>query len=88
MVRSQLSELAARMDAVETLVGAGTPIALTKDDKAVIIAALGQLIELSRDELAGRGLYQQHKAEGDRIYQLQQQIEAWEALLEKLVGNE
>jgi hypothetical protein len=25
---------------------------------------------------------------GDRIQQLQQQIEAWEALLEKLGGNE
>jgi hypothetical protein len=76
------------MDAVETLVGAGTPIALTEDDRALIIAALRQLIDLSRDELAGQELYQQRKAEGDRIQQLQQQIEAWQALLVKLAGNE
>ncbi|MBD1889703.1 hypothetical protein [Coleofasciculus sp. FACHB-SPT9] len=74
------------MDAVETLVGAGTPIALTEDDKELIMAALEQLIDLSRDELAGRGLYQQRKAEGDRIDQLQQQIEAWQAMRSKLGG--
>ncbi len=76
------------MDSVETLVGAGSRIALTEDDRALIIAALRQLIDLSRDELAGRGLYQQRNAQGDRIQQLQQQIEAWQALLEKLGGNE
>lgn len=76
------------MDAVETLVGAGTRIALTEDDKASIIAALRQLINLSRDELAGQGLYQQCKAKGDRIQQLQQQIEVWQPLLEKLGGSQ
>jgi hypothetical protein len=74
------------MDSVETLVGAGTRIALTENDTALIIAALRQLIDLSRDELAGQGLYQQRKAKSDRIQQLQQQIEAWQALLEKLGG--
>lgn len=74
------------MDAVETLVGADTPITLTEDDRALIIAALRQLIALSRDELAGRELYQQRRTEGERIQQLQQQIEAWQALLEKLRG--
>ncbi|MBD2126684.1 hypothetical protein NDI39_05970 [Microcoleus sp. ZQ-A2] len=49
---------------------------------------LNQQIALARDELAGRGLYQGRKAQGDRIQQLQQQIEAWQALLEKLVGSE
>ncbi|MBD1933351.1 MULTISPECIES: hypothetical protein [Cyanophyceae] len=29
-----------------------------------------------------------HQAKGDRIQQLQQQIEAWQALLEKLGANE
>jgi hypothetical protein len=29
-----------------------------------------------------------HQAKGDRIQQLQQQIEAWQALLEKLGRNE
>ncbi|MEW6498017.1 MAG: hypothetical protein AB1589_36780 [Cyanobacteriota bacterium] len=76
------------MDSVETLVGAGNSIALSEDDRGLIIAALRQLIDLSRDELAGQGLYQQRKAKSDRIHQLQQQIEAWEALLEKLAGNE
>lgn len=72
------------MDAVETLVGVGTAIALTDQDRALIIGALGQLIALSRDELGGQGLYQKRKAQGDRIEQLQQQIQAWETLLEKL----
>jgi len=43
---------------------------------------------MARDELAGRGLYQGRKAEGDHIQQLQQQIEAWQTLLEKLEGIE
>jgi hypothetical protein len=29
-----------------------------------------------------------HPGKGDRIQQLQQQIEAWQALLDKLGGNE
>ncbi|HBE35086.1 MAG TPA: hypothetical protein DD990_28240 [Cyanobacteria bacterium UBA11368] len=45
-------------------------------------------IALARDELAGRGLYLGRKATGSRIEQLQQQIEAWEAMLEKLGGSE
>lgn len=74
------------MDAVETFVGTGTPITLNEDDRALIIAALRQLIDLSRDELAGQGLYQQGKTQGDLIQLLQQQIEGWQALLEKLEG--
>jgi hypothetical protein len=50
--------------------------------------ALGELISLYQDELAGQGLYEQRKATGDRIQQLQQQIEAWQALLDKLGRNE
>jgi hypothetical protein len=49
---------------------------------------LNQQIALARDELAGRELYQGRKAESDRIQQLQQQIEVWQALLQKLAGNE
>jgi hypothetical protein len=45
---------------------------------------LSQHIALARDELAGLGLYQQRKAEGDRRQQLEQQIKVWEVLLEKL----
>jgi hypothetical protein len=44
-------------------------------------------IALAKDELAGRGLYQGGKAQGDRIGQLQQ-IEVWEALRSKLGGSE
>ncbi|MEW6498729.1 MAG: hypothetical protein AB1589_40450 [Cyanobacteriota bacterium] len=43
---------------------------------------------MNRDELEGKGLFQGREATGDRIQQLQQQIEAWEALLEELGGNE
>jgi hypothetical protein len=39
---------------------------------------------LNRDELEGNGLFQGQEAKSDRIQQLQQQIEAWQALLEKL----
>jgi hypothetical protein len=85
------------MNAVETFVRAGTPISLTEVDRAAIVVALRQLIALSRDELAGRGLYQQREAEGDspsgdsfasHIQQLQQQIEVWVALLERLGGSD
>lgn len=48
---------------------------------------LQQFISMGRDELAGRGLYRQHRAKGDRRQQLEQQIERWEALLEKLGGS-
>jgi hypothetical protein len=51
---------------------------------------------LSKDELEGKGMFAQRQAEGDpqsgrallRMQQLQQEIEVWEALLEKLGGNE
>jgi len=46
------------------------------------------MISRCQDELEGRRQYEQQQAEGDRIQQLQQQIEAWQALLEKLGGNE
>jgi hypothetical protein len=45
---------------------------------------LSQQIALARDELAGLGLYQQRKAEGDRRQELDRQIEVWEVLLKKL----
>jgi hypothetical protein len=45
---------------------------------------VSQQLALARDELAGQGLYQGRKAQGNRIQQLQQQIEAWDTLLEKL----
>jgi hypothetical protein len=43
---------------------------------------------LNRDELEAKGLFQGREVTSDRIQQLQQQIEAWQALLEKLGGNE
>jgi hypothetical protein len=43
---------------------------------------------LNTDELEGKGLFQGQKATSDRIQQLQQQIEVWQALLEKLGGSE
>lgn len=42
---------------------------------------------MRRDELEGQGQFEQCQVESDRIQQLQQQIEAWEALLEKLKAN-
>ena len=45
---------------------------------------LSQQITLARDELTGKGLYQQRKAEGDHRQKLEQQIEVWEVLLKKL----
>ncbi len=43
---------------------------------------------MNTDELEGKGLFQGQEATSDRIQQLQQQIEAWQALLEKLGGSE
>jgi hypothetical protein len=48
---------------------------------------LSQQIALARDELTGQGLYQQRKAEGDRSQELEQQIETWKELLQKLTGK-
>jgi hypothetical protein len=42
---------------------------------------------LYRDELARQGLYKQHKAKGDRIQQLEREIEIWETLIAKLEGT-
>ncbi len=39
---------------------------------------------MNRDELEGKGLFQGREATGDRIQQLQQQINEWEILLEDL----
>ena len=41
---------------------------------------------MNRDELEGNGLFQGQEATSDRIEQLQQQIEAWQTLVEKLGG--
>ena len=45
-------------------------------------------IALLRDEVSGRGLFARKKAKGDRRSTLEEQIETWEALLEKLGANE
>ena len=45
---------------------------------------LEQSIALSREELAGRGLFLKRKAKGDRVQLLKNQIMEWETLLEKL----
>ncbi len=44
-------------------------------------------IALLSDELSGRGLFAGKKAKGDRYSTLKEQIETWEALLEKLGAN-
>jgi len=48
------------------------------------------LTEVAVLQLAGneRAIASPHPAKRDRIQQLQQQIEVWQALLEKLGGNE
>jgi hypothetical protein len=51
---------------------------LSEDEQTQLIAALQQLIGEARDKLINQEI------EGDRIQQLQQQISAWETLLEKL----
>jgi hypothetical protein len=48
---------------------------------------LSQQIALARDELTGQGFYQQRKAEGDRRQELEQEIETWKRLLQKLTGT-
>jgi hypothetical protein len=45
---------------------------------------LGQQIALANDELAGQGLYEGKKAEGDRRQELEQRLKVWEALQAKL----
>lgn len=46
------------------------------------------MIGMASDELAGRGLYHRRKAKGDRRQQLEQQIEVWERLIQKIGGHE
>ena len=42
------------------------------------------VIGMNRDELEGKGLFKGRKAKSDRRQQIEQQIEAWESLIEKL----
>ncbi len=46
------------------------------------------MITRCQEELAGQGGFARQQVDSDRIQQLQQQIEAWQALLEKLGGTE
>ena len=70
------------MDRLEAFVRNSQIKSLTEDEQTQLIAALQQLISEARDKLINQEI------EGERIPQLQQQIEAWKALLEKLGRSE
>jgi hypothetical protein len=70
------------MDGLEAFVRNSQNKSLTEDEQTQLIAALQQLISEARDKLINQEI------SGECIPQLQQQIEAWQALLEKLGGNE
>jgi len=74
--------LTARMDRLEAFVRNSQIKSLTEDEQTQLIAALQRLISEARDKLINQEI------EGEGIPQLQQQIEAWKALLEKLGRSE
>jgi hypothetical protein len=70
------------MDRLEAFVRNSQIKSLTEDEQTQLIAALQRLISEARDKLINQEI------EGEGIPQLQQQIEAWKALLEKLGRSE
>ena len=66
------------MNGLEAFVRNSQIKSLSEDEQAQIIAALQQLIGEARDKLISQEI------SGESIEQLQQQIEGWEMLLEKL----
>ena len=70
------------MDGLEAFVRNSQNKSLTEDEQTQLIAALQRLISEARDKLINQEI------EGEGIPQLQQQIEAWKALLEKLGRSE
>ena len=68
------------MNGLEAFVRNSQIKSLSEDEQTQIIAALQQLIGEARDKLISQEI------SGESIEQLQQQIEGWEMLLEKL-GN-
>jgi hypothetical protein len=70
------------MDGLEAFVRNSQIKSLTEDEQTQLITALQQLISEARDKLINQEI------EGEGIPQLQQQIEAWKALLEKLGRSE
>lgn len=75
------------MDALEGIIRGGTTNTLTQNDKALLVAALQQLINITTDELASRGASSDQKASSQHRTQLQAQIEEWQQLLQKLGEN-
>jgi len=70
------------MDGLEAFVRNSQIKSLTEDEQTQLITALQQLISGARDKLINQEI------SGEGIPQLQQQIEAWKALLEKLGRSE
>jgi len=70
------------MDRLEAFVRNSQIKSLTEDEQTQLIAALQRLISEARDKLINQEI------SGEGIPQLQQQIEAWKALLEKLGRSE
>ena len=66
------------MNGLEAFVRNSQIKSLSEDEQTQLIAALQQLIGEARDKLINQGI------EDVSRQQLQQQIEAWEMLLEKL----
>jgi molybdopterin biosynthesis enzyme MoaB len=80
--RSELLEQAARG------VVAISDTDLTEEDKENLGKALSELIACCQEELAGQAEFARRDVNSDRTQQLQQQIEVWQALLEKFAGRE
>jgi predicted transcriptional regulator len=72
------SQLTARMNGLEAFVRNSQIKSLSEDEQTQLIAALQRLIGEARDKLINQEI------EDESRQQLQQQIEAWEMLLEKL----
>jgi len=67
------------MNGLEAFVRNSSIKSLSEDEQTQLIAALQQLIGDTRDKLINQEI------SGESRQQLQQQITAWESLLEKLV---
>lgn len=57
---------------------------LSQEDKQVMEESINELIATAKDELLGQNLFEGQKAKGDRVTLLQQKLERWQHLLERL----
>lgn len=57
---------------------------LTAEEKEAIKKGLERLVTLAEAELSGTGLFAGHRAEGERARNLQQEVDQWNLLIQKL----